>query len=152
MDVLVFPTNLNDAVRAGTDWRAELFSFLDELLDKMEVGSPMEKLWDMTRMIVENKSELLGQLTLGFVKKNQCDLLDREYWDRPKCKKKLKSRRKHNREVETHVAEFALLRPYFYCVDCRLGCYPLDEALGLSASPKQYDVDDLAGWLASELP
>ena len=70
----------------------------------------------------------------------------------PDAKKKLKRRGKHKREIETHLGKFPLLRPYFYCVDCQKGFYPLDEALGLSASPKQYDVDDLGAWLASELP
>ncbi|MGA2402146.1 MAG: ISKra4 family transposase [Syntrophobacteraceae bacterium] len=112
----------------------------------------MEKLWDITRAMVENKSEILGELTLAFVKRKYGDLMDQEFSDCPKCMKKLKFRGKHKREVQTHPGRFSLLRPYFYCVDCHLGFYPLDEALGLSASAKQYDVDDLGTWLASELP
>jgi len=30
--------------------------------------------------------------------------------------------------------------------------YPLDEALGLAPSPKQYDIQDVEAWLSSELP
>ena len=152
MQDLAFPTSSSREVPAERDWRSEFFNFMSGLLDRMEAGSHMEKLWDMTRAIVENKSEMLGQLTLGFVKKNHAALMEQEYCDCPKCKKQLKNRGKHQREIETHVGRFSLLRPYFYCVDCRLGFYPLDEALGLSASPKQYDVDDLGAWLASELP
>jgi hypothetical protein len=152
MSVLAFPANWKHEVRAGSDWRTEFLGFVSDLLDKVEAGSPMEKLWDMTRAIVESKSELLGQLTLGFVKKQHGDLVDQEYADCPKCQKKVKSRGKDKREVETHLGGFTLWRPYFYCVGCRLGFYPLDEALGLCASSKQYDVDDLGAWLSSELP
>ncbi len=152
MGVLVFPTISQDNRAARRDWRAEYFGFLNDLLDKMQGESGMEKLWDITRIMVENKSEVLGQLTLAFVKRKYGELMEQEYCDCPKCKKKLKSRGKHKREVETHLGGFSLVRPYFYCVDCHLGFYPLDEALGLSASAKQYDVDDLGAWLATELP
>jgi hypothetical protein len=152
MGVLVFPTISRDGAGARDDWRAEYFGLLNDVLDKMEDESQMEKLWGITRSIVENKSEMLGQLTLAFVKRKHGKLLEQEYCDCPKCKKKLKFRGIHKREVGTHLGRFSLARPYFYCVDCNSGFYPLDEALGLSASAKQYDVDDLGAWLASELP
>ena len=103
---------------------------MNDVLDKMEDGCQMEKLWDITQAIVENKSGMLGQLTLAFVKRKYGGLMEQEYCNCPKCKKKLKFRGKHKREVETHFGRFSLLRPYFYCVDCHLGFYPLDEALG----------------------
>lgn len=150
MGVLVFPTR--DGAGERGDWRGEYIRSLNGVLDQMEDEDKMEKLWDITRVMVENKSEILGQLTLGFVKRKHGELMEQEYSDCPKCKKILRSRGKRNREVETHLGSFSLARPYFYCVDCNLGFYPLDEALGLSASAKQYDVDDLGTWLASELP
>ena len=152
MGVLAFSTISKDHAGARGDWRAEYLQFLNNRLEKMEGESEMEKLWDITRAIVENKSEMLGELTLAFVKRKHGDLMEQEFSDCPKCKKKLKFRGKHKRDVETHLGKFSLLRPYFYCVDCHLGFYPLDEALGLSPSVKQYDVDDLGAWLASELP
>lgn len=152
MQVLAFPTVTGNEVRRGHDWRAEYFAFLNDLLDKVEDRPQMDKLWDITRALVENKSELLGQLTLGLAKMKHGELMEQEYCDCPQCQKRLKGRGKHKREVETHLGKFSLPRPYFYCVDCHLGFYPLDEALGLSASSKQYDVDDLGAWLASELP
>jgi len=152
MTVLAFPTISRNNTETGADWRADYLEFLNGLLDKVESGSDMEKLWDITRTLMENKSELLGQLTLGFVKKKHGELMEQEYYDCPRCRKMLKSRGKREREVETHLGKFPLSRPYFYCTDCRAGFYPLDEALGLSSSPKQYDVDDLGAWLASELP
>lgn len=152
MQVLAFPTKSKSSAQAGSDWRAEFFGSLDKLLDKMEEGCRMEKLWHMTRAITDHKPDLLGQLMLGFVNRSHAELMDQEYCDCPKCRTKLKSRGKRRREVETHHGKFALSRPYFYCVHCKEGFYPLDEALGLSVETKQYDVDDLGAWLASELP
>ena len=152
MEVLAFSTASRESAEAQSDWRAEYLEFLKGVLGDMGDGCRMEKLWDITQAIVENKSEMLGQLTLAVIKKKHGDLTEQEYCDCPKCKKRLKFRGKHKREVQTHLGSFSLVRPYFYCVDCGFGFYPLDEALGLSASAQQYDVDDLGAWLASELP
>ena len=46
------------------------------VLDKMEGEDKMEKLWDITRVMVENKSEILGQLTLAFVKRKHGELME----------------------------------------------------------------------------
>jgi len=112
MQVLAFPTSSSREVPAERDWRSEFFNFMSGLLDRMEAGSHMEKLWDMTRAIVENKSEMLAQLTLGFVKKNHAALMEQEYCDCPKCQKQLKNRGKHQREIETHVGRFSLSMSY----------------------------------------
>ena len=113
MQVLAFPTFSNHGIAAGVDWRAEYFGFLNGLPDKMEDECQMEKLWDITRAMVENKSQLLGQLTLGIVKKKYGDLMEQDYCDCPECRKKLKSRGKHKGEVETHLGKFPLLRLEF---------------------------------------
>ena len=73
---------------------SQLFGFLNGLLDKMEDQCQMEKLWDITRAMVENKSELLGQLTLGFVKKKHGELMEQEHYDCPRCKKEAQKARK----------------------------------------------------------
>ena len=45
-----------------------------------------------------------------------------------------------------------LERPYFYCVSCEHGFYPLDEALGLSGHRTQWDVQNAGVKLALEMP
>ena len=45
-----------------------------------------------------------------------------------------------------------LERPYFYCVGCHHGFYPLDEALGLSGQRKQWDVQQAGVKLGLEMP
>ncbi len=134
-------------------WRDELFEFLNNRLDQILEQTQMEKIEDITGAVFRNKSEILGQFTLGFIKKKHHDLLNQEYCNCPKCNKKLKAwNKKAKRTVESLGGRLDLYRPYFYCKNCKHGFYPLDEALGLAPSPKQYDIQDLEAWLSSELP
>jgi len=71
MGVRVFPTR--DGAGEREDWRAEYLRSLNAVLDQMEGEDKMEKLWDITRTMVENKSEILGQLTLAFVKRKHAN-------------------------------------------------------------------------------
>ena len=138
---------------ADNKWRNEIFEFLNRKLDEIILQSDMEKIEDITGAIFRNKSEILGQLALGLIKKNHSDLLNQEYCECPKCAKRLKAwNQKVKRTVESLGGCFDLYRPYFYCKACNTGFYPLDEALGLSSSSKQYDVQNLEAWLSSELP
>ncbi|MGA2401720.1 MAG: hypothetical protein ABSG91_08430 [Syntrophobacteraceae bacterium] len=107
---------------------------------------------DITSAIMANRSEILGELALGFVRKRFGHLLEQEYCDCPKCGKQLHTRSKHKRQLESSIGGFVLERPYFYCTACEHGFYPLDEALGLASSAKQYDVQALEAWLGSEMP
>ena len=134
-------------------WRDELFEFINDRIDQILEQTQMEKIEDITGAVFRNKSEILGQFVLGFIKKKHNHLLDQEYCNCPKCNKKLKTwNKKAKRTVESLGGRLDLYRPYFYCKNCNHGFYPLDEALGLAPSPKQYDIQDLEAWLSSELP
>ncbi len=139
--------------KPSNPWKDELFEFLNVRLDQIAEQSPMEKIEDITGPIFRNKSEILGQFVLGFIKKKHNYLLNQEYCNCPECGKKLKVwNKKVKRTVESLGGCLDLYRPYFYCKDCNHGFYPLDAALGLAPSPKQYDIQDLEAWLSSELP
>jgi len=138
--------------RRTTTWREHYLQSLHGCLDKLEQRAPMDKLWDITGSILEHKSAILGQMALAFIRKRYPDLIDQEHCACPACGKRLKSRGKHRKELETLAGKIPLERPYFYCVSCNQGYYPLDEALGLSVQPKQHDVQDVEAWLSSELP
>ena len=138
--------------KSNSNWRWRFFEFLDERLDKIEREVSMVELGDITDAIFRNKSDILGQLTLGFIENKYGDLLDQEYAKCPTCGKVHKSRGKVKRKLEARVGVFDLYRPYFYCKKCQRGWYPLDEALGLSDSPVQYDLQDVEAWLSTELP
>ena len=107
---------------------------------------------EITKSIFENKSEILGTIALEIARKKHRHLFEQVYIDCPKCSHRLKTRGDKSRKVETVIGSFELLRPYFYCSDCHYGFYPVDQALGLSTDIKQFDVQDIEAWLASELP
>ena len=50
------------------------------------------------------------------------------------------------------MGEVALERPYFYCLKCKQGSYPLDEALELAERRKQWDIQEAGAKLAAEVP
>jgi len=146
--VRLFPIENSD-----NTWRDEAFEHLNEQLDQMIEQIDMEKIDDITGAIFRNKSEILGHLTLGLIKRKYSDLLTQEYCTCPICGKRLKAwNKKVKRTIESLGGNLNIHRPYFYCKNCHEGFYPLDEALGLASSPKQHDIQDLETWLSSELP
>jgi hypothetical protein len=137
---------------AEHDWREPFFSFVGDQMEAMDKRDSMETLHDITSALWANRSEILGQLALSLIRKRFGELFEQEQCDCPRCAKLLKSRGLHKRQIVTLSGSFELERPYFYCVACSYGFYPLDEALELSKSPLQYDIQDLGAWLATELP
>lgn len=138
---------------SGNSWREELFEILNEKIDQIVEQRDMEKIDDITGAIFGNKSEILGQFTLGFIKKKYDHLLNQQYCECRLCGKRIKAwNEKVKRRIESLGGVFDLYRPYFYCRNCAYGFYPLDEALGLACSAKQHDIQDLEAWLSSELP
>jgi len=109
-----FPMLAEIDSKSNSNWRWRFFEFLDERLDKIEKEVPMVDLGDITDAIFRNKSDILGQLTLGFIEKKYSELLDQEYARCPICGKLHKSRGKVKRELEARVGGFSLYRPYFY--------------------------------------
>jgi hypothetical protein len=135
-----------------SDWREHFLDFLSTRLDLMEERCTMNSLGDITSAILANRSGILGELALGFIRKRFGHLLEQEYCACPQCDKQLRSRARHKRQLEALIGGFVLERPYFYCTACEHGFYPLDEALGLASSAKQYDIQALEAWLGSEMP
>jgi len=142
----------NLGVQPQEDWREGFLRYMGDQMEDMDKEQTIESLSDISAMLWNNRAQILGQLTLAFVRKRFGDLLRQEHCSCPCCGKTLKRRGMHRREIVTLSARFDLERPYFYCVPCSHGFYPLDEALELSASAKQHDVQELVTWLAAELP
>jgi len=139
--------------KSNNSWKKGVLEFLNKRSDQIAEETAMEKTEDITGAIFRNKSEILGQMTLGFINKKYCNLLNQEYCNCPKCNKRITAwNKKAKRTIESLGGCLNLYRPYFYCKDCKYGFYPSDEALGLAPSPKQYDIQDLEAWLSSELP
>jgi len=146
--VQLFPDN-----GENPNWYDEVLGFVARKLDEMTRQDGMEKIEDFTGAVFNVKSVIMGQLALSLIKKKHADLLDQEYCPCPKCRRTVKAwNKKVKRRVESLAGSFDLFRPYFYCKRCGFGFYPLDEALGLAAGPKQHDIQELEAWLSSELP
>ncbi len=139
-------------MRGTASWREEYFDFLDDFINSVGNDSAMIELEDITGAVFGTKSKLLGRLVAGLIETRYGDLLDQAYCDCKACNRRLKSLGKRSRTIETRVGEFELSRPYFYCRDCHLGFFPLDEVLRLSDSPKQYDIQEMEAFLTSEMP
>ena len=137
-------------VEPSENWRSEFFDFLDTRLDKILEEYPMENLGEISKAIFKERAEILGRLQLGLIERKFGHLLEQQKCECPQCGKSMQSQGKQSRHIQTLVGQFELSRPYFYCRACRLGYHPLDEALELSESSKQYDVQDVEAWLSSE--
>jgi hypothetical protein len=61
-----------------SDWKEPYLEFLNTRLDRMEEGCPMDSLGDITGAVLANRSEILGELALGFVRKRFGHLLEQE--------------------------------------------------------------------------
>ncbi len=137
-------------IESSDNWRSLFYDFLDTRLDKMEEEYPMEDLGEISKAVFQERAEILGQLILGFIERKFGHLLNQQNCDCPECGKSMQRHGKLSKTIQTLAGQFELTRPYFYCRACSLGYYPLDEALGLSESSKQYDVQDVEAWLSSE--
>ncbi|GAX61938.1 hypothetical protein SCALIN_C34_0095 [Candidatus Scalindua japonica] len=135
---------------SSENWRTLFYDFLDKRLDKIEREYPMEDLGEISKAVFQERSEILGQMILGLIKRKFGHLLNQQNCDCPDCGKSMQRHDKLSRTIQTLAGQFELERPYFYCRACSFGNYPLDEALGLSRSSKQYDIQDVEAWLSSE--
>lgn len=139
--------------RVARDRRQALHEFFDRWLDEVEeaMKEKPSTLEAMTQAVWEKRQELTGKLVEGMVEQAHPEALSQEEILCSGCGRVLKARGTEKRTVETKVGKVELLRPYFYCVRCRQGYYPLDEALELSARCKQWGLQQGAVELAAEV-
>ena len=157
MDTAVLSLAAYQDRRLRQSFREQAHAALDALLDQLEVRMEEQPalrptLMDLTQVVLEERGGFTGALTQAFVERQYDPYLKQEEADCPKCERKLKAREAEPRTVETLVGSVTVRRPYFYCVACRHGFYPLDEALGLSRRVKQPDVQHAGVKLGLEMP
>ena len=138
-------------------FRSRAHEALDQWLDRVEAqmsarGSCPPTLMEITAAMSQERSGLPAALVEAFVERRHGHFLAQEEAACPKCKGLLRARPSRSRTVETLLGPVTLERPYFYCVGCHHGFYPLDEALGLSAQRKQWDVQQAGVKLGLEMP
>ena len=134
--------------------RQRLRERFDEWLDKLEaeVTEDRPSLQELTQAAFGLGHELTGMVTESLIESRYSDALDQQAMSCPTCDRFLRARAAPTRTVETMVGRVSLRRPYFYCVRCERGYYPLDEALKLSERTKQWDIQKAGAKLAAEMP
>lgn len=134
--------------------RQKLHERFDQWLDKMEeaMKEPQPTLVQLTEVVFNLRQELTRSVAEGLVESRYAAEREREVTSCPGCGRPLRARETVERTVETMVGAIRLSRPYFYCVTCQRGIYPLDEALELAERRKQPDVQKAAAKLTKEVP
>lgn len=140
--------------RVRAEARRQLHERFDRWLDTVEERVPEKTpaLEQVTQVVLAMRHELTGMITETLVEQGHAQALQQQTMSCPHCGRLLRARGSPNRAVETMVGAVSLARPYFYCVRCQKGFYPLDEALQLSEHRKQWDMQKAAASLAAEVP
>ncbi len=127
-------------------------SRVEGIAGEIERDPSMTELDDITGALLDQKSEIMGRLAKKIIEAKYAHLLAQEHCSCTGCAKELKVWAMRSRMIETKIGVFELSRPYFYCRICKIGYFPLDEALCLSDSRIQYDIQEVEAHLASEMP
>lgn len=140
--------------RAQATYREELHKQFDMFLDKLEDCMIKKKptLEELTQAVFQMRNELTSFITEGFLKRCYANDLKQQRYQCPQCGRILMARGTHDRVIETMVGTFTISRPYFYCIECQQGFYPVDETLALSKRRKQVDIQKAVSDLAKEVP
>jgi hypothetical protein len=146
-----------EEVRARKQWdalRGQLHSYFDQWLDALEaqLQAPAPSLAQVTETVWNLRQALPGGLTEVIVEHAHRGEHTRQQSRCPQCARLLPARDPVQRTVETLVGVVQLERPYFYCLACRVGLYPLDEVLGLSPGRTQLDVQKAVAKRVTEVP
>jgi hypothetical protein len=134
--------------------RRDLHQCFDLWLNTLEeaVKEETPSLDALTRSVLARRQELTAQVTEVLVRQRHAQALGQKNAPCPHCGRLLPARGLVSRTVETMVGEVSLERPYFYCLECKQGFYPLDEALELAERRKQWDIQEAGAKLAAEVP
>lgn len=140
--------------KSQAELRQKLHELFDQWLDKMEeaMKEPQPTLAQLTEVVFNLRQELTRSVAEGLVESRYAAEREREVTSCQGCGRPLRARETVERMVETMVGAIRLSRPYFYCVTCHRGIYPLDEALELAERRKQHDVQKAAAKLTKEVP
>jgi len=127
----------------------------DRLVDRMTENLFSKKrrtFLELSQALQESRQEFLGDLLGKLIELEYGDLLTQKVACCPRCDKEAKKSDDVPKVLDSLQGKTTITRPYFYCADCRLGFYPLDEALGLSRESKQQDLQKVALELLAEMP
>ncbi len=146
-----------DDVRASQQrqvLRQQLHERFERWLDELETQLPESQptLAQVSETIWTLRQPLTAGVAQTIVEHTHHEERHRQHLSCPSCERPLSARPAVTRTAQTLIGDVEVQRPYFYCRDCHLGRYPLDEALGLSAGRIQLDVQQASAEVAIELP
>lgn len=128
---------------------------LDQWLDQMLPLFDQEKpptLLELSKHFTQTRTTLLGGVLQSINESLYAHFLDQKQSECPRCATRLNRKRIDTKRYNSLQGAGALDRPYFYCRDCKIGFHPLDEALELTRSFHQYDIEEKVLKLATEMP
>lgn len=127
-----------DEVRARKEretLRQHLHDRFDQWLDGLQTQllEPEPTVAQVSETIRTLRQQLTGGLAETIIQHTHKEAQHRTHWTCSTCDRLLTARAPVARTVEPMIGAIELERPSFSCRHCRLGRYPFDEALGLSA-------------------
>jgi hypothetical protein len=136
------------------EFRQQLHARFDHWLDGLEAQrkEPRPTLEQITRVVWEQRQALTGSLTEALLEHRYRPEHGQQSASCPQCGRGVAARAVDSRTLDTLVGRVEVDRPYFYCVPCGHGFFPLDAALGLAAGRKQFDLQQAAAKLTAEVP
>jgi hypothetical protein len=126
----------------------EVDKWVDELLPLFDEDNPT--IMHISDVFTETRQGFLGACFQKLIEQKYADLMNQEFSPCPQCGKVCKKRRDHSKQMVTMQGPSSLKRPWFYCVDCSHGFYPLDEAIELSRKKHQFDVQNKAAKISAD--
>jgi hypothetical protein len=128
---------------------------LDQWLDQMRPLFEQEKpptLLELSQHFTQTRTQLLGGVLQSITESLYVHFQDQKQCACPKCSTLINRKRIVKKRYSTLQGSASIDRGYFYCGACKIGFYPLDEALELSRSVHQYDIEEKVLKLATEMP
>lgn len=127
----------------------EVDKWVDELLVVFDKDS-QPTLMELSELFTKTRKKFLGTCLQRLIEQKYSYLLEQEYCPCPKCGKSCKKRRYGSKQMVTMQGPSSLNRPWFYCTDCLLGFFPLDEVLEISRKRHQFDIQKKAVNLSAD--
>ena len=136
-------------------FRAAAHQQLDQWVDQQAVvfaAPKLPTLSELSAQFMNTRSTLLGGCLQAMASELTTTYLEQVTAPCPDCQKPLPRRRLDGKTYKTLQGDVNLERPYFYCLDCKHGFHPLDEALNLAHEAYQYDMQEKMLRLTAESP
>jgi hypothetical protein len=107
---------------------------------------------EISELFSETKQKFFGACLQALIEQKYAGALTQSYASCPRCGKKCKKRRDHQKELVTMHGSSELKRPWFYCTDCSYGFTPIDKVLEISRKKYQFDVQKKSTRTIAEVP